>query len=404
MGLFERFGWGRGDGRRKAEAKELAGDLAAAVDLYIDAELHDEAARVLLLRADAEQAPERRLAFCAAAARTATSPDMVKGALRRKALMTFDLLVGRGVSAMRSEVLAVAQELEHSGEPERAADAYAMAGDQESEARALAAAGAIEKLEERLRVSLTEARSVRERAEVLSRISDLDRVAERRTALAEAERWLAAHVDERVADAARAIRARLLRGPIVDLEVQGTTRRYALGDEVTLGRGDATIVIASRAISRIHARLRRGPEGAIEIEDLGTRNGTTIAGARLSGPLRIGGEVQVLLGGEVPCRLTPLQEGGCEVELAGTRVVAPLQDLAVGPWRLRCERVGPLCLVVLTTPPGADRPYLQGYQLAAAVELGTGDAIASARGGEVVFRVPGGASPTGVEAGQDRFP
>ncbi|HSO00702.1 MAG TPA: FHA domain-containing protein, partial [Candidatus Nanopelagicales bacterium] len=275
VGLFERF-WGRGDRRRReAEAKELAGELAAAVELYLEAELPDEAARVLLLRADAEQVPERRIAFCAAAARAAVSDELRKSALRRKALLGFDVLGARGAASLRSEILGVARELEEADELERAAEAYAMAGDQESEARALAAAGAIDKLEERLRVSMSEARDQRERSAVLARIADMDRMGERRAALEEAARWLSARQDERVADAVRSIRARLLVGPLCDLEVDGALGRYALGDEITIGRGDATIVVASRAVSRVHARLRRGADGVPLFEDLGTRNGTT---------------------------------------------------------------------------------------------------------------------------------
>jgi hypothetical protein len=427
VGLFERFLSGRGDGRRKAaEAKELAGDLGAAVALYLEAELPDEAARVLLLRADAEQTPERRIAFCATAARTAQSEEVRRAALRRKALLSFDVLTARGASAMRSEVLGVARELEEAGEFERAADAYALAEDPEAEARALTSAGAIERLEERLRDSMSVSREQRERASVLSRIADLDRTAERRAALEVAEGWLSRcsgappedaaappisrREDEQVGDAARAIRARLVVGPLVELEVGGALARYALGDEVTVGRGDATIVVASRAVSRTHVRLRRTGSG-LSIEDLGTRNGTTLAGARLSAPLPIRGEVQVLLGGEVPCTITPLAAvgegpprpgdgaGGCLVEVAGERIVAPLGDLAVGPWRLRRERSGEGWFVVLRTPPGAPPAFLGGYQLAAAVELCFGDTIAASRGGPIVLRVPGGQGGAGQGGG-----
>jgi len=72
VGLLERFlSKSKRESRRarEAQAKELAGELASAVDLYLEAGLPDEAARVLLLRADAEPAPEKRLAFCALANR-----------------------------------------------------------------------------------------------------------------------------------------------------------------------------------------------------------------------------------------------------------------------------------------------------------------------------------------------
>ncbi|WP_342673970.1 FHA domain-containing protein [Chondromyces crocatus] len=304
---------------------------------------------------------------------------------------------------MRSEVLTVARELEDAGEMERAAEAYAMAGDQEAEARALTAAGAIDKLEERLRVSLSEARSQRDRGAVLARIGDFDRVAERRAALEEAGRWLATNQDEQVADAARSIHARLLTGPVVDLDIGGTSRRYALGDELTIGRGDATIVIPSRAISRVHVRLRRNPRGDVELEDLGTRNGTTLAGARLSGPLIIHGEVRLVLGGEVPCRILPLEHDVCELELAGTSLIAPLGELSVGPWKLRYERAEPTSFVVLRTPPGAPPAFMGAYHLAAEVELCRGDTVGLARDGEPIVRVLAGTATANFGSGQARF-
>ncbi|AUX44088.1 hypothetical protein SOCE26_055480 [Sorangium cellulosum] len=389
MSLFEWFGLKRGDGRRRAaEAKELAGDLAGAVELYLEAGMPDDAARVLLLRADAERSVEKRIAFCASASRTAESPELRRAALGRKALLAFDLVRARGASAMRSELLAVARELEAAGELERAADAYALLGDAESEARVLAAAGAIDRLEERLRASMTAERSQRALDVALRRITDLDRMAERREAIAVAEAWTGENRDgEQVADALRGLRARVLSGPIVSIEQGGALLRCALGEEVTIGRGEATIVIASRAVSRIHVRIRRGRSG-VEVEDLGTRNGTTLAGARLTAPLPVGRGVQILLGGEVPCAIAPGEEGGCVVEIAGERFVAPLGDLPVGPWRIGLDRAGASAFVVLKTPPGAPPPFLGDYQLAASVELCAGDAIAAARGGAAVFRLP----------------
>lgn len=397
MSLLDWFGLKRGDSqRRAAEAKELAGDLAGAVELYLEAGMPDDAARVLLLRADAERGAEKRIAFCASAARTAESPELRRAALARKALLSFDLLRARGghSGAMRSEILGVARELEAAGELERAADAYALVDDAESEARVLAAAGAIERLEERLRASMTAARDQRELAALLGRIADLDRMAERREALAAADAWLASRSDERVADAARAIRARLLSGPIVDVDLGPRVVRCALGDEVTIGRGEATIPVASRAVSRTHVRIRRVAAGVV-VEDLGTRNGTTLAGARLTAPLPVGSGVRLVLGGEVPCAIEPVDGDGVVVEVAGERFVAPLGALPVGPWRIRLERAGASAFIVLETPPGAPAPFLGDYQLAASVELCAGDAIAAARGAPAVFRIPPQASRAG---------
>jgi FHA domain len=394
VGFFDRFvSKSRTEGRRakEARAKEIAGELAAAVDLYQEAGLPDEAARVLLLRADAERSAEKRIALFALAAYTAQSDDIRRRARGRKALVAFDVLRGRGGSFMKSEVLAVARELEEAGELDPAADAYALAGDNESEVRVLTAAGAIERLEERLRATEAATRAERDLELTLRKIADLDRTAERRAALDLALGTLGRRDDDRVADAARAIRARLTRGPVVELSVDEALRRYALGDEVTVGRGDSTLIIASRAVSRRHLRVARTAAGVV-VEDLGTRNGTLLAGARLTAPVPVGAGLDLELGGEVPCSVHPVAGEGdlYEVIVAGTPYVAPLGPLSVGGWLVEHEAVRDESYVVLRTPPGVDRPYLGEFQLAARVELCQGDEIRASRGGPVKLGVPTG--------------
>jgi FHA domain len=399
VGFFDSFLGKQSEGRRvrAARQKELAGDLAAAVDLYQEAGLPDEAARVLLLRADAERSAEKRIALLSLAAFAATSDDIKRRARGRKAKIAFDVLQSRGGSFMRSEVLAVARELEDAAELEAAADAYALAGDAEGEVRALTAAGAIERLEDRLRETEHAAREQRDLEVALKRIADLDRTAERRAALELALAMLGKRDDERVADAARTIRARLTRGPVAELDIGGILRRYALGGEVTIGRGDATIVLPSRSVSRQHLRLFRS-EGAVFVEDLGTRNGTLLAGARLTQPIPVGAGVRLELGGEVPCSVAPFidEHGGgelFEIDVAGVRYAAPLGELMAFGFRIDHEAVRDESYVVLRTPPGASRPYLGDYQLAERVELCAGDEIRDERGGPVRLRVPATNTP-----------
>jgi hypothetical protein len=411
VGVFERiFSMSKRESRqaRKARERENAGDLATAVDLYAEAGLGDDAARVLLLRADAETSVERRIAFCAAAAHHAETDAVRRKARGRKALCAFDTLCKSGGSFLESEVIAVGRELEDAGELERAADAYALAGDHDSEVRALAAAGSIERLEARLHAAERKTHHDRSLEQRLRRVDDLDRTAERRAALELCRQVLAERDDARVADAARSIRARLLRGPVVDLEIGGELHRYALGADVTLGRGDATIVLGSRAVSRRHLRLGRGPQGAF-IEDLETRNGTQIAGARVAGRIPVGDGLRLLLGAEVPCSITPLAlsagaptplgaglrpgpavDACVAVEIAGWRYLAPLGDLHLDRWRIRLE-VAPGTedtFVVLSSEGEGARPHLGDFQLASRVELCHGDDIRAARGGPVLLRVP----------------
>jgi len=170
MTLWGRLFGGRGSKRAEDEARALeqAGDLARAVDVYLEAELGDDASRVLLLRADAEVDPERRLALCARAADVATSPPARNAALGRKARLALDLATARKV-ALPSELARIAADLEAAGDHERAADAYARAGDSDGEVRALTAAGAIDRLEERLRAAATDARKDRAQTETLAK-------------------------------------------------------------------------------------------------------------------------------------------------------------------------------------------------------------------------------------------
>ena len=373
---------------KAARAKEMSGELADAVDLYQEAGLPDEAARVLLMRADGERSAEKRIALLALAAYTAQSEDIKKKAGGRKAMVSFDVLRGRGGSFLKSEVLAVARELEEAGELEPAADAYALAGDTEGEIRALTAAGAIDRLEERLRANEAATRDERDLELTLRRIADLDRTAERRAALELALGTLSKRDDQRIADAARTIRAHLTRGPVVDLEIDGQPARYALGAEVTVGRGDATIVVASRAASRKHLRIRRAPGGGFLAEDLDTRNGTLLAGARITGAIPVGEGLHLELGGEVPCEITPRADGNLDIEIGGLNYVAPLGELTIDGWAVDHEAVRDESFVVLRSPPGAQRPYLGDFQLAARVELCAGDEIRSSRGGAVRLRVP----------------
>ncbi|APR76112.1 Adenylate cyclase [Minicystis rosea] len=387
MGFFDRFlPKAKREGRvaREAHERELDGDLAAAVSLYVEAGLPDDAARVLLLRADAEAAVEKRMAYCARAAETAVDEELKKKARARKALIAFDTLRSRGGAFLASEVLVVARELEEGGELERAAEAFALGGDGEGEVRALTAAGAIEKLEERLKAAESATRSQRELETSLRKIADLDRTAERKAALAVAAAANAERDDARIGDAARAVRAKLLRGPVIEIAIDGDPLRCALGDEITIGRGDATIVIASRAVSRRHVRIAR-VAGTVVVEDLATRNGTMLAGARIGGPIPVGEGVSLMLGGEVPCTIAPSERAGLfVVVVAGARYFAALGELPVHGWRIGLDGD----LVSLITPAGVERPFLGAYQLAARVELGHGDQIRASRSGPVVLEVP----------------
>lgn len=397
MGLFDSLLGGR---ERAARAAEEAGDLARAAELFADAGKGDEAARVLLLRADAASVTEQRLAFAEAAARQAESDEVRQGARRRRALIAFDVLRQRLGAAPSSELLRVARELDEVGEHEAAADAYRLAGDAEGEVRALTSAGAIDKLEERLAATSSAERERREADATLRRMQELERLCERRAALVLArehrERVLASgrapsRDDERIEHLGRGLRERLLRPPRVQLELDGEVLEVVLGASLTLGRSDADIVVPSRAVSREHLRLSRGEGGELMVADLATRNGTMLRGARLAGAVPVGAGLELMLGGQVRCELTP--DAACRalvVSVGGARLVAPLGPLVIGArehgasgFSIDVSRDG----LYVVARRGPARGFVDALELADEVELAVGDELTAERRGPVVLRV-----------------
>lgn len=68
-----------------------------------------------------------------------------------------------------------------------------------------------------------------------------------------------------------------------------------LDGESTLGREGADLVILDAEISRRHAILRP-VAGGVEVEDLGSRNGTTVDGQRIDSPVTAGPGATIRVG------------------------------------------------------------------------------------------------------------
>ncbi len=388
MGLWDRIRGFGPQGYRARRARELlrGGDLERAIEAFLGAHQPDEAAKLWLTRAEAEASLAKRMVFFQHAAETALDPDLKRKAEARRARLAFDLIRDKG-AVVKGELTVVAEQLIAAGEPLLAAEAFAIIGDAEGEIRALTAAGAIERLEERLAGDAQRSRETNQINAALLRLKDLDQTGERRAALALARELGGA--DRRVEDLARVIRQRLVRGPLCELSVHGTAMLLALGDEVTIGRGEAAIVVESRALSRKHLRLYRDAEGRALAEDLGTRNGTSLGGARLAGPVPVGDRLSLLLGGEIECSLTSDGAGGpLTVEIAGGRYVAPLGRFALplsAESRAHIRLDGPggdeASFVVLETTVEAPM-FRGGLQLGPLVELALGDQLGAERTGD----------------------
>lgn len=393
FGLLDRFG-GKKRKQEKARKKELAGDLDAAVSLFLEAEEPSEAARVLLLKADGVSDPNQRMVICAQAARVGSGSEAGEEAAKRQAVLAFDLIKASQGAKMQGELIRAAEALERVGEWERAVEAYVMVGDTEAEIRVLKEAGAIDRLETRLRETSTEARKSRDRAQLLRRIRDLDMIGERREALRCAREWLAREHDDQIQLELDRVASRLVSGPVALLEIHGEPTRFVLGTEVTIGRARADIVVSSNAISRQHLRLFRR-DGEAHVEDLDTRNGTMLAGARVRGAMPIGSGLDLSLAGQVPCKLVPSTDPNAVIiEIAGDRHLAPLGPLGIGAWHIVDAHDGEDRFIVLRTSEGAEPPHMAGYRLGMQIELSAGDEIRDGRGGKIVIAVPDPGRPT----------
>ncbi|HMI98622.1 MAG TPA: FHA domain-containing protein [Gaiellaceae bacterium] len=75
-------------------------------------------------------------------------------------------------------------------------------------------------------------------------------------------------------------------------------QRLELEGELVIGREGAAITIDDSELSRRHAAVRP-VEGGIEIEDLGSLNGTYVNGRRIDAPTRLAGGDSIKLGQSV---------------------------------------------------------------------------------------------------------
>src|SRR5215813_11223949 len=71
--------------------------------------------------------------------------------------------------------------------------------------------------------------------------------------------------------------------------------RIEIQDGMVLGREGAPMILDDQQCSRRHAVLRETPQGVV-VEDLGSRNGTWVNGARITGPTLLQPGDQLYLG------------------------------------------------------------------------------------------------------------
>jgi hypothetical protein len=388
--------------QERACAAEAQGDYAQAAALFAEAGLLDEAARVTILRGDAERRPNARMRhYARAATLAAEGSELQTRALVKRALALLALATdGPPTAAARRDLVRAAHELESLGECELAADAYGRAGDTAAQLQALERAGSVDAVE-----ALLAQENERDRAE-RARRRDSDEFA---FLLASGRRRDAVALARAGADAALRARAdeiagRRITGCEAVVSVGGERRRLLLGEQLVVGRSPDTaqpapddpnapaagraaqLAIGSASLSRNHLLVfRRGED--IVVRDLGSRHGTELRGVALGGDVTVGAGLELRLGRAVAVTLAPATEmaGAVAVTLGASRYVAPLGPalLGVGRWRIDRGHDDWIELVTDDDPPA----FSGALRWASRATLLAGDAVAAAREGEPVVTV-----------------
>ena len=88
--------------------------------------------------------------------------------------------------------------------------------------------------------------------------------------------------------------------------------------EITLGRADSNnIVVDSRAVSKVHARVERTPD-VVRLQDLGSVNGTFVNDTRIDSPVVLGRGDRISLAGVRTFHVTIERGGEAPYEVAST--------------------------------------------------------------------------------------
>ncbi len=389
VGVFDQL-FGKGRDAEKARKAELRGDLTRAIELFIQAGTPADAARVMLLRGDAEPDARARMQHYTQASATAP-PGSNENRLARKkrALLVLALAGDAALSAIaRRDVLDAAAELEEVGEPQKAAEAYAACGDPEGEARALAAAGDVEGLEYLLATEQHKERGERKRKDRQAEVELLLTSGRRREAQEALDALVRAYPDDAaLRERVQGLLGRRARGPLLPMLVHGTRIVAALGAEVIIGRSEGTLLVPSNAVSRRHLSIHR-QAGGVFVKDLSSRNGTQLRSLPLRGALPVGAGLELRLGREVPVRIAPsaLLPDAVDIEVAGERVTAPLGPirLGIGDWTL--IEAGDGWLELAGRSPEI---FMGDISVGTGATLLVGDAFGSERGGAPKLKVLG---------------
>jgi pSer/pThr/pTyr-binding forkhead associated (FHA) protein len=152
-------------------------------------------------------------------------------------------------------------------------------------------------------------------------------------------------------------RLRAVSGPLA-----GQT--FDVENEVVIGREDTDLTIDDVELSRRHAVVRRHAS-RLQVEDLGSTNGTFVDGTRIEEPTILGGGAEIQIGTTrlVVEGVLPAGREGAEPETPASRASEPTRASIEIPPEMRKQPVG-AAAVSAFAPPTAVSPSKPAQPLA----------------------------------------
>lgn len=295
---------------RRARAAEGAGEWRRAAALWAEAGESVRAADALLHLAARGGDLDARLEAWHDALRWLPTDDAERRdeVERRMGVAVLEDARARGATSAfeRRRLAEAAERLERADRPHEAAEAFAILGRKEDQARCLELAGDIERLEALLSETHE---SERHESRMRRHLADYENALrfgarlEARQALRDALREAP---DERsVAELLRRLEGRMPPPGRVRLAFGGAEITFVGRLPAVLGRGDdVEIRVRGTSVSRRHAALDVR-DGAVVLRDLDSSNGTLVSGLPIGGPLELTGPTQVGLGDDVRLDVRP---------------------------------------------------------------------------------------------------
>jgi pSer/pThr/pTyr-binding forkhead associated (FHA) protein len=378
---------------RRGVAAEAAGDYAEAARAYALAGERARVAEMHLLRAERAPSPAAKLHELRAAVRWA-DPEEPEGRQARRrvarALFTWARTSSLISEAERQVVRDAASLFAETGDLTGAGECHEFIGDELAAADAYQRAGDVDKLE-----AVLQREELRRRRE--NRIRD--DYEEYRLALAGGERDRALEAIRGCVEAPlpkegspeqmrergsyarleEELRARLITSSVLTLRSSASTgsseRRYVGAFPLTLGReAGCQVTLRDAGISRQHAAIAFDGE-RFSVRDLGSKNGTTLAGVRIAGALPLMSEGQIGLGDHC---VIGFVVAGETLHLTVTGGLDRGLTIVAGSGALDVDDVAELQFLdgrPRLSARGGRLLYLNGVQVGGAVQLISGDLV-----------------------------